>query len=70
MSDSLLKCYLSVSRLQLLTLHFPKLRILWSPGPHATAELVEELKKGREQPEANRAATIGVDIIDEYNLDK
>ena len=33
-------------------------------------ELVEELKKGREQPEANRAATIGVDIIDEYNLDK
>ena len=53
-----------------MTLHFPKLRILWSPGPHATAELVEELKKGREQPEAAKAATIGVDIIDEYNVDK
>jgi hypothetical protein len=30
-----------VARLQLLTLHFPKLRILWSPSPHATAELFE-----------------------------
>jgi len=32
------------SRLQLLTLHFPKLRIVWSPGPYATAEIFEELK--------------------------
>ena len=24
--------FLSVAKLQLLTLHFPKLRILWSPG--------------------------------------
>ena len=31
------------SRLQLLTMHFPKLRILWSPSPHATAELFEEV---------------------------
>jgi len=59
-----------IARVQLLTLHFPKLRILWSPGPHATAELVEELKKGREEPDASKAATIGVDIIDEYNVDR
>ena len=59
-----------IARLQLLTLHFPKLRILWSPGPHATAELVEELKKGRDEPDATKAATIGVDIIDEYNVDR
>ena len=31
------------ARLQLLTMHFPKLRILWSPSPHATAELFEEV---------------------------
>ena len=31
------------TRLQLLTMHFPKLRILWSPSPHATAELFEEV---------------------------
>jgi len=58
------------ARLQLLTIHFPKLRILWSPGPHATAELFEELKKGREEPDASKAATLGVDIIDEYNVDR
>ena len=38
--------------------------------PHATAELVEELKKGRDEPDASKAATIGVDIIDEYNVDR
>ena len=27
-----------VQRLQLLTIHFPKLRILWSPSPHATGK--------------------------------
>ena len=72
-----------MARLQLLTLHFPKLRILWSPryfpffglmsplfSPHATAELVEELKQGREEPDASKAATLGVDIIDEYNVEK
>jgi ERCC4-type nuclease len=32
------------SKLQLLTLHFPKLRLVWSPSPYATAQLFEELK--------------------------
>jgi len=59
-----------IARLQLLTLHFPRLRILWSPGPHATAELVQELKQGRAEPDASKAATLGVDIIDEYNVDR
>ena len=34
----------TISRLTLLTLHFPKLRILWCQSPYATAELIEELK--------------------------
>ena len=58
------------ARLQLLTIHFPKLRILWSPSPHATAELFEELKKGREQPDPAKAAAISIDVIDEYNKDR
>ncbi|KYN49998.1 DNA repair endonuclease XPF [Cyphomyrmex costatus] len=33
-----------MAKLQLLTLHFPKLKIVWSPSPHATAQLFEELK--------------------------
>jgi DNA excision repair protein ERCC-4 len=32
------------SKLTLLTLHFPKLRLLWTQTPNATAELFEELK--------------------------
>jgi len=59
-----------MAKLQLLTLHFPKLRILWSPSAHATAELFHELKQGREQPDAGTAATLGVDIIDDFNSEK
>ena len=59
-----------VARLQLLTIHFPKLRILWSPSPHATTELFEELKRGREEPDAAKAAAISIDFIDDFNTDK
>lgn len=58
------------SRLQLLTLHFPKLRIVWSPGPYATAEIFEELKKGRDQPDPVKAASISSDAYTEKNAEK
>jgi DNA excision repair protein ERCC-4 len=32
------------SKLVLLTLAFPKLRIIWSSNPHETAKIFEELK--------------------------
>lgn len=31
-------------KLLLLTLHFPKLKIIWSPSPYSSAQLFEELK--------------------------
>ncbi|KAK2724192.1 hypothetical protein QYM36_000899, partial [Artemia franciscana] len=43
-SDSSYKTQDITARLQLLTLHFPKLKIIWSPSPYATAEIFEELK--------------------------
>ncbi|XP_076463171.1 DNA repair endonuclease XPF-like [Babylonia areolata] len=43
------------SRLALLTMHFPKLRTLWCPSPYATAEIFEELKVNRAQPDAAEA---------------
>ena len=55
------------ARLQLLTIHFPKLRVLWSPSPHATAELFEELKKGRAEPDAARAAAMTMDVVNEHD---
>lgn len=35
------------AKLQLLTMHFPKLKLVWSPSPQATAQLFEELKVSR-----------------------
>uniref|UniRef100_A0ACB8FKS8 DNA repair endonuclease XPF n=1 Tax=Sphaerodactylus townsendi TaxID=933632 RepID=A0ACB8FKS8_9SAUR len=49
------------SKLALLTLHFPRLRILWCPSPYATAELFEELKQNRPQPDPSTAAAITAD---------
>ncbi|KAK1882150.1 DNA repair endonuclease XPF [Dissostichus eleginoides] len=46
------------SKLTLLTLHFPRLRILWCPSPHATAELFEDLKEGRLEPDGAAAQAV------------
>ncbi|XP_061562791.1 DNA repair endonuclease XPF isoform X1 [Phycodurus eques] len=55
------------SKLTLLTLHFPRLRILWCPSPHATGELFLELKKGRKEPDAvaAQAVTAESDVVAE-----
>ncbi|KAM9305957.1 DNA repair endonuclease XPF [Gastrophryne carolinensis] len=60
------------SKITLLTLHFPRLRILWCPSPYATAELFEELKQNRPQPDAATAMGITADSetiseSDKYN---
>uniref|UniRef100_A0A3Q3VSZ3 DNA repair endonuclease XPF n=1 Tax=Mola mola TaxID=94237 RepID=A0A3Q3VSZ3_MOLML len=49
------------SKLTLLTLHFPRLRILWCPSPHATADLFMDLKQGRPEPDAAAAQAITVE---------
>uniref|UniRef100_A0A1A9WG73 DNA repair endonuclease XPF n=1 Tax=Glossina brevipalpis TaxID=37001 RepID=A0A1A9WG73_9MUSC len=56
-----------VQKLQLLTLHFPKLRLIWSPSPYATAHLFEELKLGKPEPDAKKAATLGADEMGSYD---
>lgn len=59
-----------VAKLQLLTLHFPKLRLVWSPSAYATAQLFEELKQGRDEPDAQTAANIGLDQSQTEFLEK
>lgn len=59
-----------VQKLQLLTLHFPKLRLIWSPSPYATAQLFEELKQGKSQPDSAKAALIGSDESNPTEIDK
>lgn len=50
-----------MQKLQLLTIHYPKLRIVWSPSPYATAQLFEELKLNKEEPSVETASQVGSD---------
>ncbi|KAG1143281.1 hypothetical protein G6F37_006756 [Rhizopus arrhizus] len=49
------------SKLVVLTLTFPKLRIIWSSSPHETASIFEDLKKAEEEPNSEKAASIGAE---------
>jgi DNA excision repair protein ERCC-4 len=53
------------SKLVLLTIAFPKLRIIWSSSPYQTAEIFEELKKNNEEPDARKAASLGAEEGDD-----
>ncbi|KAG7390554.1 DNA repair endonuclease XPF [Phytophthora pseudosyringae] len=48
-----------VSKLTLLILHFPSLRILWSRSPHATVDLFKIIKKYQDEPDLEAAAALG-----------
>lgn len=64
-----------MQKLQLLTIHFPKLRLVWSPSPYATAQLFEEIKQNKDQPDPTQAVQSGSDdptleldaITEKYN---
>ncbi|XP_013183116.1 DNA repair endonuclease XPF [Amyelois transitella] len=48
-------------KLQLLTIHFPRLKLVWSPSPYATAELFYELKQNRKNPNIAEALALSGD---------
>lgn len=52
------------SKLVLLMLAFPNLRILWSSSPHATADMFEDMKRSQEEPDPEKAQAIGVENLD------
>lgn len=47
-----------VSKLILLTMHFPRLRLLWCQSPYATAEIFDILKHGKEEPTVAEAQAV------------
>lgn len=47
------------SKLVLLALHFPRLRIVWSRSQHATAEIFRDLKLNHGQPDQAKAMALG-----------
>lgn len=48
--------------LVLLTLTFPRLKIIWSSSPYQTAEIFADLKKNNPEPDPLRAVQIGLDM--------
>ena len=48
------------SKITLLTLAFPRLKIIWSSSPYQTAEIFEELKKQQEEPDPIKAVQVGL----------
>ncbi|KAL9625321.1 MAG: hypothetical protein Q9160_000384 [Pyrenula sp. 1 TL-2023] len=48
------------SKLVLLTLAFPRLRIIWSSSPFQTADIFAELKKNRSEPDPLAAVQAGL----------
>ncbi|CDO72250.1 hypothetical protein BN946_scf184970.g102 [Trametes cinnabarina] len=49
------------SKLVLLTLTFPRVRILWSSSPYATAEIFNDLKMNAAQPDPAKAVLVGAE---------
>ena len=49
------------SKLVLLTLAFPRLKVIWSSSPFQTAEIFEELKKNQDEPDPIKAVSIGLE---------
>lgn len=49
-----------VSKLSLLVLHFPRLRLIWSRSVHATAEIFASLKINQDEPDEVKAIRVGV----------
>jgi DNA excision repair protein ERCC-4 len=49
------------SKLVLLTLNFPRLRIIWSSSTQATVDIIADLKINHPEPDLLKAITIGGD---------
>jgi DNA excision repair protein ERCC-4 len=49
------------SKLVLLTLTFPRVRIIWSSSPYAASEIFNDLKKNNPEPDPTKSISIGAD---------
>lgn len=49
----------TLSKIVLLIMTFPQMRLLWSRGPNHTGNLFVSLKKGRDQPDLTQALGVG-----------
>lgn len=64
-----IQAYSLMSRLVLLCLHHPRLRLVWSRSLHATGDIFKQLKANHEEPDPLVAATVGVSGDDDVGGD-
>jgi DNA excision repair protein ERCC-4 len=50
-----------MSRLSLLCLHHPRLRLVWSRSLHATADIFRQLKSNYDEPDPVQASNVGLE---------
>nr|WJN24990.1 single-stranded DNA endonuclease [Pseudozyma pruni] len=51
------------AKLVLLTSAFPRLRVIWSSSPYATADIFADLKQNFDEPDAAKVALVGLDDV-------
>ena len=56
-----------ISRLALLTLNFPRLRLMWMRSPYATAKMFEILKEKEDEPDVPGVACAGIETVSNNN---
>jgi DNA excision repair protein ERCC-4 len=49
------------SKIVLLTIAFPRLRIIWSSSPYATSDIFNDLKANNPEPDPIKAISLGAD---------
>jgi len=49
------------AKIVMLTLAFPRLKIIWSSSPYQTAEIFSELKRQQDEPDPLKAVQLGLD---------
>lgn len=62
----------TMSKITLLTLTFPTLRLLWTQSPYTTAELFYLLKQHQPEPDVHQAIQAGEDVAnndDDYAME-
>lgn len=59
-----------ISKLVLLLIHHPKLKILWTSGPKLTCDIFHDLKRSEPNPNSDQSPDDGrTDSNSQYNLD-
>jgi DNA excision repair protein ERCC-4 len=59
-----------ISKLVLLLLHHPKLKVLWTSGPKLTCEIFHDLKRNEPNPNSDFSAELSIsEEANQYSLD-